>query len=75
MTAHCAAEEEEDTLMQDCAAFKSSMFEDERLYRRMTSEWGGHWRCEELWHERLEDQATSKLWTPFLAVMLTCRQL
>ncbi|KAL2210254.1 hypothetical protein CC79DRAFT_489348 [Sarocladium strictum] len=74
VTDHRSAGEEEDTLMQECAAFKSSMFEDEKLYRCLTSEWGNHWTCEELWRARSQDQGISKRWSPFLAVMLACRQ-
>jgi hypothetical protein len=75
VTDHHAAGEEENTLMQECAAFQSSMFDDEKLYSRMTSGWGNHWRCEELWRANAQDQGTSKRWSPFLAVMLACRQL
>lgn len=57
-------------LMQECAEHQSDRFEDETLWKRMTSVWGNHWKCEEFHRD-----GESKGWNPFLTMMLVCKQM
>ncbi|EKJ68805.1 hypothetical protein FPSE_11022 [Fusarium pseudograminearum CS3096] len=46
---------------------------DPELWRQLESNWGIHWKCEEL-HQSHQQKDGSR-WSPFLAMMLTCREL
>lgn len=59
-----------DSLMDECARFNTSCIEDPLIWRRLMSSWGPCWKCEELY------QSTKQTpWSPFLSMMLACRQL
>lgn len=57
-------------LMQECAEHQSTRFQDEALWSRMTSAWGNHWKCEEFHRD-----GEPKGWSPFLTMMLVCKQM
>lgn len=57
-----------DTRSQGLAASQQQTPPTEIWINRIESAWGIHWPCEELYRRR-----TSRQWSPFLAVLLTCR--
>lgn len=72
-----------DELMEECARYCSTRFDDEVLFRRMQSAWSSHWKCEEVFQESNGDRNETKRKSKtkktrggsFLSVMLVCRQL
>lgn len=74
LTAHSVPD---NSLAEESASHGTSRFEDVVLWRRMTSSWGNHWRCEEFSHagrseQRQINDAGSSL---FLTLLLVCRQM
>ncbi|KAH7165279.1 hypothetical protein EDB81DRAFT_838087 [Dactylonectria macrodidyma] len=76
VTDHAAS----DDLMDECAKYRRSNFDDPLMSRRLLSSWGNHWKCEEL-YQSTRQPSTRKASTrqtqssPFLTIMLTCSQL
>ena len=66
VTDHAAS----DGLMEECARFNMTRFDDPLIWGRLMSTWGNHWKCEELYQSMKQTS-----WSPFLAMMLACRQL
>ncbi|CAM1510729.1 Fc.00g034120.m01.CDS01 [Cosmosporella sp. VM-42] len=60
-----------DELLEECASHGITLARDLILWRRFLSPWGNHWKCE----ERYQSRSKTTEWSPYLAMMLTCRQL
>jgi hypothetical protein len=62
-----------DELQRACEESGRTHISDPVLWRRLESTWGVHWKCEELYHSVFKIKSNE--WSPFMPVLLTCRQL
>lgn len=62
-----------DELQESCQTTGCTELRDPVLWRRLRSTWGCHWKCEELQQSRSKGRGHE--WSPFLPMLLICRQL
>ncbi|KAH7113160.1 hypothetical protein B0J13DRAFT_600272 [Dactylonectria estremocensis] len=71
VTDHAAS----DDLMDECAKYRMSNFNDPLISQRLLSPWGNHWKCKELYQSTRQTSTRKTQSSPFLAIMLSCSQL